>query len=143
MPPCPNRLEMAVGGPTAQIIEGGQEKIFPHKESNLESSIGMLKLQLKSTRIKLDTDCLRKVMTSFNGLKSEAQVKELPHQEADDEEAWIYWKQGKDLRDEETRLSPPTSPNPCPPSSPWEMPWNLTPQRPSQPKLQLKGPLRT
>ena len=33
-------------------------------------------------------------------------------------EAWIYWKQGKDLRDEETRLSPPTLPHLCPSSSP-------------------------
>ena len=57
-------------------------------------------------------------MTSFPGLKSEAQVKELLRQGADDEEAWIYWKQGKDLRDEVTRLSPPTLPCPCPPSIP-------------------------
>ena len=57
-------------------------------------------------------------MTNFPGLKSEAQAKELLHQEADDEEAWIYWKQGKDFRDEETRLSPPTSLCPWPPSSP-------------------------
>ena len=58
--------------------------------------------------MKLDTNHLWKVMTSFPGLKSEAQVKELLCQEADDEEAWITWRQGKDLRDEEEQLSPPT-----------------------------------
>ena len=68
--------------------------------------------------MKLDTNHLRKVMTSFPGLKSEAQVKELLWQEADDEEVWIMWKQGKDLRDEDECLSPPTSPCPHPPSSP-------------------------
>ena len=109
---------MAAGGPTAQIIEGGQGKIFPNKESNIESSIGILKLQLKSPRMKLDTNCLRKVMTSFPGLKSEAQVKEILHQEADDEEVWITWKQGKDLRDEEEQLLPPTLPCPGHPPVP-------------------------
>ena len=68
--------------------------------------------------MKLDTNHLRKVMPSFPGLKSEAQVKELLWQEADDEEVWITWKQRKDLRGEEEWLSPPTSPYPHPPSSP-------------------------
>ena len=57
-------------------------------------------------------------MTSFPGFKSEAQVKVLLCQEADDEEVWITWRQGKDLRDKEEQLSPPTSPCPYPPSSP-------------------------
>ena len=54
-PPCPNQVEQVAGGPTARIISGGQGEAFPHKESNLESSIGILKLQLKSPRMKLDT----------------------------------------------------------------------------------------
>ena len=68
--------------------------------------------------MKLDTNGLRKFMTSFPGLKSEAQVKELLHQEADEEEVWITWKQEKDLRDEEEQLSPPTLPHPQSSSSP-------------------------
>ena len=51
-------------------------------------------------------------MTNFPGLKSEAQFKELLLQEAEDEELWIDWRQGKDLRDEETHLSPLASPQP-------------------------------
>ena len=88
-PPCPNQVEQAAGGPTARIISGGQGEAFPHKESNLESSIGILKLQLKSPRMKLDTKRLQKVMTNFPGLRSEAQLKELVLQEAEDEEMWI------------------------------------------------------
>ena len=79
-------------------------------------------------------------MISFPGLKSEAQVNELLHHEADDEEAWITWRQGKDLRDEEEQLSPPILPLSGHPPAPWEMPQNLTPQRPNQPQLQPKGP---
>ena len=71
-PPCLNWVEQPARGPTARIISGGWEKVFPHKESNLESSIGILKLQLKSLRMKLDTKRLQRVMTSFPGLKSEA-----------------------------------------------------------------------
>ena len=55
-------------------------------------------------------------MTNFPGLKSEAQLKELLLQEAEDEELWIDWRQGKDLRDEETHLSSPASPQPYPPT---------------------------
>ena len=57
-PPCPNQVEQAAGGPTARIISGGWEEAVPHKESNLESSIGILKLQLKSSRMKVDTNRL-------------------------------------------------------------------------------------
>ena len=88
-PSCPNQVEQAAGGPTARIISGGRGEAFPHKESNLESSIGILKLQLKSPRMKLDTKRLQKVMTNFPGLKTEAQLKKLVLQEVEDEEMWI------------------------------------------------------
>ena len=120
-PPCPNWVEQEAGGPTARIISGGQGEAFPHKESNLESSLGILKLQLKSPRMKLDMNRLQKVMTNFPGLKSEAQLKEMLLQEAKDEELWIDWRQGKDLRDEETHLSTPSIPPTSSANSPLDL----------------------
>ena len=73
------------------------------------------------TRMKLDVNRLQKVMTNFPGLKSETQLKELLLQEAEDEESWIDWKQGKDLRDEETHLSPPASPPTSSTNSPLDL----------------------
>ena len=98
-PPCPNRVEIAAGGPTARVIQGGLGLAFPAKESNLESTIGTLKLQLKSLRLKVDAHKLTKVMTSFPGIKSQAQLKELLLQEAEGEK-WIWLRQRKDLCEE-------------------------------------------